>query len=211
MSSADSLPENPHYSSRSIPIKGKWLLTQEAFDQLLNSFSNDREQAGAQYEIIRRKLARFFEWRGIGAADECADETINRVARKILEGQSIENLTGYFYGVARLVLKEVIKDRERLPVSLEDAAPRLKVIQAESSADPCLDCLDKCLESLYPASRQLILDYYQEERRTKIELRQQLADRLRIPLNALRIRVHRIRVSLELCITECQKTSQGVK
>lgn len=211
MSSADSQPEITHHSPGSTPIKGKWLLTQEAFDQLLNSFSIDREQAGADYEIIRRKLVRFFEWRGIYAADECADETINRVARKILEGESIDNLTRYFYGVARLVLKEVIKDRKRLPVSLEDAAPRLKEIQEESSADPCLDCLDKCLESLFPESRQLILDYYQEERRAKIELRQQLADRLRIPLNALRIRVHRIRVSLELCITECQKASQGVK
>ncbi len=211
MSSADSQPEATSHFPGSTRIKGKWSLTQEAFDQLLNSFSIDREQAGAEYEIVRRKLARFFEWRGVCSPDECADETINRVARKIYEGESIENLNGYFYGVARLVLKEELKDRERLPVSMEDAASRLKQTEEEVSTDPRLDCLDKCLESLFPESRQLMLDYYREERRAKIELRQQLADRLRIPLNALRIRVHRIRMSLEVCITKCQKTSQKVK
>jgi len=210
LSSADSQPEITRHFPGSTRIKGKWSLTQEAFDQLLNSLSLDREQAGAQYEILRRKLARFFECRGVGAADECVDETINRVARKIHEGQAIENLYGYFYGVARLVLKEEIKERERLPVSLEDA-PKLKQTQEEVATNPRLDCLDKCLESLFPESRQLMLEYYQEERRAKIELRQQLADRLRIPLNALRIRVHRIRVTLEVCITECEKTSQNVK
>ena len=48
--------------------------------------------------------------------------------------------------------------------------------------------------------------YYQEERRAKIELRQELADSLQIPLNALRIRAHRIRARLEQCITQCMET-----
>ena len=59
------------------------------------------------------------------------------------------------------------------------------------------------LPFLPPESRELILEYYQEDRRAKIQLRQQLADRLHIPLNALRIRTHRIRMSLEECIKSC--------
>ena len=192
----------------SAPVKQKWSLTQDAFDTLLKSFSADREQAGAQYEIMRRKLVRFFEWRSVSGAEECADETINRVARRIQEGQAVENLQSYFYGVARMVFMEAIKQRERAPVGLDDASQTLKEqVQDERSADTRLRCFDDCLESLPPESRQLIIDYYQEERRAKIELRQELANRLHIPLNALRIRAHRIRTSLEQCITTCMRTA----
>jgi len=67
------------------------------------------------------------------------------------------------------------------------------------------------LDSLPKENRKLIIDYYQEERRVKIELRQELADKLNIPLNALRIRAHRIRVGLEKCITNCLQVSAQTK
>ncbi len=185
-------------------LKGSWSLTQEAFDKLLNSFSDDREQAAFEYETTRRKLIRFFQSRSVAAADEHADETINRVARRISEGQQIDNLLNYFYGVARIVWKETIKKRQQTPVSLDDAPQSLNQKAPEQKdPDAMLICFDRCMDSLPPESRQLILDYYQEERRAKIELRQQLADRLHIPLNALRIRTHRIRITLEECIRTC--------
>jgi DNA-directed RNA polymerase specialized sigma24 family protein len=93
-----------------------------------------------------------------------------------------------------------------------DEAPgvlRQKVVDATDS-EPRMKCFDECLESLPPESRQLIIDYYQEERRAKIELRQQLADQLRIPVNALRIRAHRIRMSLERCISTCMQAPADV-
>ena len=187
-------------------------MTQAAFEKLLNSFSSDRDEAGAQYEIIRRKLVRFFEWRAVESADDHADETINRVARRIDEGQTIDNLKSYFYGVARLVFMEVVKERERAPVPLDDAPQGLRQ-EAPEYIEPeaRVLCLDRCLESLSTDNRKLIIDYYQEERRAKIELRQELADRLQIPLNALRIRAHRIRTSLEKCITNCLQTGATAK
>jgi RNA polymerase sigma factor (sigma-70 family) len=192
----------------SAPAKQKWSLNQDAFDTLLKSFSADREQAGAQYEVMRRKLMRFFEWRSVSAAEECADETINRVARRIQEGQTIDNLQSYFYGVARMVFLEAIKQHERAPVGLDDASQNLREqVQEERPVETRLRCFDDCLGNLPPESRQLIMDYYQEERRAKIELRQELANRLHIPLNALRIRAHRIRMSLERCITTCMQTA----
>jgi DNA-directed RNA polymerase specialized sigma24 family protein len=191
--------------------KERWSLTQEAFDRLLRSLSVDRDEAGARYEIIRRKLVRFFECRSVEDSEDHADETINRVARRIYEGQQIDNLTGYFYGVARLVLMEVIKERERAPIGLEEApnVQRQKIVD-ERDCEPRIQCFDECLDSLPPESRQLIINYYQEERRAKIELRQQLADQLRIPVNALRIRAHRIRMTLERCITTCMQAPANV-
>jgi RNA polymerase sigma factor (sigma-70 family) len=212
LSSADSHRQllNSELATRH---KTKSFLTRSAFEKLLNSFSSDRDEAGAQYELIRRKLVRFFELRAIIEADERADETINRVARRIDEGEHIDHLIGYFYGVARMILMEALKDRDRTPVALEDAPQILRQHEVSQEIEPeaRVVCLDRCLDSLPPDNRALIMDYYQEERRAKIELRQELAERLQIPLNALRIRAHRIRMSLEKCITGCLQTSAGVK
>ena len=210
---------NPHTdpapTERSTRTRAKSVLTPNAFEKLLDSFSPDRNEAGAQYEIIRRKLVRFFEWRAIECADEHADETINRVARRIDEGQIIENLKSYFYGVARMVFMEALKDREQAPIPIDEAIALLrnKAVEPTNSAepDPLMVCLDRCLDSLGTEQRTLIVTYYEEERRAKIELRQELADKLQIPLNALRIRAHRIRVNLEKCITACLQTPATAK
>jgi RNA polymerase sigma factor (sigma-70 family) len=211
LSSADSQSQFIH-SDQTDRDKPLWSLSQEAFEKLLDSFSADRDEAGAQYELTRRKLVRFFEWRAIASADERADETINRVARRIDEGQVIENLKSYFYGVARMVFMEALKELDRTPVPIDDA-PQILQQKTPEAIDPDdrLVCLDQCLDSLPAENRKLIVDYYQEERRAKIELRQELADRLKIPLNALRIRAHRIRHTLEQCINRCLEASAGAK
>jgi DNA-directed RNA polymerase specialized sigma24 family protein len=183
---------------------GQWTLTQQAFEKLLASFSADRDEAGRQYEVIRTKLVRFLQSRLIDSAEERADDTINRVARRIDEGQKIDNLVGYMYRTAYLVFLEATKeptveelDPERAPSitdepSFEDSEWELR-----------LRCFDNCLDKLTAANRELILGYYQEEGRAKIEFRKQIADRLSIPLNALRIRAHRLRMGLEGCINDC--------
>ena len=147
---------------------------------------------------------RFFEWRAVGAAEEYADETINRVARRIDEGQNIDKLMAYIFGVARVILKEATKDRERAPIALDDA-PEATRQKAPEPVDPDARqiCLDQCLDELGVESRDLILSYYEGQGRAKIDNRQILADKLQIPLNALRIRVHRIKRTLENCLAEC--------
>jgi DNA-directed RNA polymerase specialized sigma24 family protein len=74
-------------------------------------------------------------------------------------------------------------------------------IEVEDSAQ--LACFERCLSELPIESRQLILQYYQDEQRTKINNRQAIGDRLGIAVNALRSRVQRIRDKLEQCITNC--------
>src|SRR5439155_10912346 len=91
----------------------KWNLTQDAFDRLLDSLSADREDAGRRYLEIRRNLVRLFEWRGCSTPDEWADETINRCARKIWEGEEIRDVATYCIGIARMVVREMSRDRAR--------------------------------------------------------------------------------------------------
>jgi DNA-directed RNA polymerase specialized sigma24 family protein len=185
-------------------LRGKWAPTPQSFEKLLACLSPDRDEAGRQYEIVRVKLMRFFEWRASGSPDQHVDETFDRVMRRIDEGENIANLMGYFYQVAKFVFMEALKDQERARVAsntIPTTAPAAQLDDGDS--DPRLRCFDRCLDELPVESRNLIMNYYQEEGRTKIDLRKQLADRLNIPLNALRIRTHRIRVSLEKCMTAC--------
>jgi RNA polymerase sigma factor (sigma-70 family) len=202
-----SAPDFHKQSQQAQRQKTRWSLTPAAFEKLLNAFSADRDEAGVLYELMRRKLVRFFEWRKIEPAEDYADETINRVARRIESGEVIENLNGYFFGVARMVYLEALKDPGRVVVSIDDEPHvRDKKAPQTTQSEPRVLCFDQCLDSLPPENRTLIVGYYQEERRAKIELRQELADSLQIPLNALRIRAHRIRVRLEQCITQCMET-----
>ena len=63
--------------------KSEWVLTQDAFDGFLASLDRDRDKAGEKYEYIRLKLLKYFQWCGSDEPDIDADETINRVTRKI--------------------------------------------------------------------------------------------------------------------------------
>jgi len=92
--------------------KQRWVPTQKAFDKLLQQLGTNREDAGKEYEILRVKLVRFFEWRGCDAADFRADQTIDRVMRRIDEGQVISNLMGYVYGVAKRVSPSASRRRQ---------------------------------------------------------------------------------------------------
>src|SRR5262245_6883100 len=101
--------------------KQKWCLTQDAFDGLLASLGSDRDIAADRYLRIRRDLVRLFEWRGCPTPEEYADETMNRCARKIVDGEEIRDLTSYSIGVARMLLREMGRNRLRQAEPLEEA------------------------------------------------------------------------------------------
>lgn len=184
--------------------QAQWTLTQQAFDKLLASFSSDRDEAGKQYQIMRGKLVRSFEFRLIDSAEDRADDTINRVARRIDEGKHIDNLTAYMYRTAYLVYLEALKEPDHSEIDVETApAVASEPTFEDSQQEQRQRCFDDCLNNLTKEHRDLILRYYEQTGHTKIELRKRLANKLSIPLNALRIRAHRIRMALEGCITEC--------
>jgi RNA polymerase sigma factor (sigma-70 family) len=181
-------------------------LTRESFDKLLTYLDPDREQAGEKYLVIHRKLVKFFEWRGADSPDELADETLNRVARKISQGEAIQDVGSYCGGIARLLFLEHLKERERESTAIEQLPPPVQELESDDE-EIQMKCFESCMASLPPDNRELIIEYYQDERSAKIERRRRLAERLGMPLNALRIRAHRIRAKLEDCVRECKKNS----
>lgn len=201
-----------------LSLKKDWNLTGDAFEKLLAWLDPDRDRAGDKYEEIRRRLMKFFEWQSCAHPEEHTDETINRVARKIDEGVEVRASDPfiYFSGVARNVLRE----RRRAPLADKEyrdgLGASLSAYQLEEASlskklklELHLNCLESCLEELPLDSRQLILDYYKEDKHVKIEMRKRQAQQLGIPLNALRIRSLRIRQKLETCIERCIERPPG--
>lgn len=180
--------------------KKQWVLTQEAFDSFLGWLDTDRERAGRKYEEIRQKLIKIFVCRGCTVADDLADETINRVAKKVpdIRNTYVGDPARYFYGVAHNIHLEYLRKKREA----EQALP-------PPPASPCDDteleygCLEACMSRLPPEQRELVLEYYQDEKRAKIEHRKRLSKRLGVELNALRIRAYRIRAVLHECIRDC--------
>ena len=184
--------------------KHSWTLTGEALAKFLACLDADTARAGERYEHIRLALVKFFDWRRAPFPEELADEAINRVIRKVDEGETLRDAPSYCLGVARLVWRESLKRPESRRTDLAEigalAAPTPEVEEDERQV-----CFEHCLQELAPENRQLILQYYQDERRAKINNRLALTERLGIPLNALRSRVQRIRDRLEQCVVRCLK------
>ena len=184
--------------------RSEWSLTEEGFDKLLAAFSPNRDEAAKRYEALRIKLIRFFEWRRVLLADTCVDETFNRVARRIDEGKQIDNVVGYAYRVAYLVFLETLTEPELIDIDQEGIHPPAVEPQFEDTErEQRQRCFDSCLEELPINNRKIILIYYEGEQGAKIETRKKLAEQLKISLDALRIRAHRIRKGLEECISRC--------
>jgi RNA polymerase sigma factor (sigma-70 family) len=195
--------------------RAEWSLTSQALDKLLSCLHPNRDRAAEKYEAIRRKLQFFFEARSCNAPEECTDETMSRVARKVSEGAEIYagDPASYFYGVARNVLREYRESREHRFSPLDEVNPHrylsedphaLQERRAEHlEREREMECLERCIQTLSLSERELILSYYQGETGAKIRSRKQLAEKLKIPINAVRIRAFRVRAKLEACLEEC--------
>jgi DNA-directed RNA polymerase specialized sigma24 family protein len=183
-------------------------LTAQAFIRLLERLGEDEEPAAKKYEDLRRTLIRSFEWRGAPFPEEHADEVFNRLARKLEAGVEIRDISDYSYEVARLVWLEALKKgqnrHEQLDeVEHETVAPDASVEMAEK--EDRLTCLDDCLDVLPGESRDLIMEYYVDEKRGRIDRRKDLAARLGLRRDALANRAQRLRDKLEQCVTRCLK------
>jgi hypothetical protein len=100
-------------------------LDQESFERLLDLFDPDRGRAGQRYEATRRALVKFFECKGGRFPEDLADETLDRVARRVAEGEVIRaaDPAAYVHGVARNVLRAdwAQRDRSSAPKAAEPA------------------------------------------------------------------------------------------
>ena len=86
------------------------------FEQFLETLDENREQAAEKYVALRQRLEKFFEWRNCENTEELTDIVFDRVSKKIIEGEKIENAEAYSVSVAKFVLmenrREVLRNEE---------------------------------------------------------------------------------------------------
>jgi DNA-directed RNA polymerase specialized sigma24 family protein len=185
-----------------------------AFRQFLHWLDDGTDSRGEKYLEMRRRLVAYFDRKNCVAPDDLADETLNRVARRLEEEAGAITGTApaqYCYITAKFVFLEYLREGARSQTSLSEMSPgeadavlgAASVAYVEVQSKERLSaCLEDCLARLAPADRDLILDYYQGEQRSKIEGRRVLATRLHLSVNALSIKACRIRNKLEVCVRE---------
>lgn len=191
------------------PANKKPKLTHEAFDKLLLSLDPDRDRAGEKYEMLRLKLTQFFRARACLAIEDQTDEVFDRLARKIASGEGIHNIYGYCLGIARLVWLESLRNPEAHHTTFDDLPVVPFVAEDEIERKSRLTCFNQCLRKLPEADSALLVEYCSCEHGSRSAARQMIADRLQIPIGALRIRVHRIKERFGKCFDGC--LAQGLK
>ena len=185
----------------------------ESFEEILAWLDPDRDVAATMYLQLREDLANIFKWRGCTDPEGLTDEVFDRVARKVFEIRP--NYEGnprlYFRAVANNVVKEDLK-KAKTRVSLEGIdLPEQTAAEVEEKAAHMEECLQSCLQKLTIENRKLILDYYAKEKQAKIHYRSEMARQRGISLETLRVKVYRIRVSLQQCIERCLERKARLK
>jgi len=181
----------------------RWSLTAPALERLLRRLDGEPEAAAREYDAVRHKLIRFFERRGVAGPEVLADETIDRVARRLDEGERVDHLGAYFYGVARLVALEWRKRRAQEGVAQREY-PRGGPVEAAEDRERRIACLERCLMRLPEESRALLVGYY----RDRGEARKRLAESHGITYTTLKTRVCRLRMGLEGCLRDCLEAGE---
>jgi DNA-directed RNA polymerase specialized sigma24 family protein len=183
-----------------------FVLSKDSLDGLLARLDPDRARAGEKYETLRLGLIRFFEWRGASLPVEHTDETLDRVAQKLLHGEEIRDIHAFAIGVARFVYLEVVKQQAAQQTALRKwtAPPPQGADEPPTVPDErSMACARRCLKTLPGAQARLLLDYYRDDKAAKIANRQRLAEQQGVSLNTLRMRMCRIRAQLEECVGDC--------
>jgi DNA-directed RNA polymerase specialized sigma24 family protein len=180
-------------------------LTQQELETLFAWLDPDLNCAAHKYEIIRRGLIQRFVNRGCMDAESLADETIDRVTKKVAEISIAYqgNPASYFHGVARNVFFEYCRERRN---QAKNPPPEME----PTFSEVYYDCLERCLAELSTEKRDLILRYYSEIKRAKIESRKKIRQELSVNPDALRVRTYRIRKTLDHCVRKCVERNEMV-
>ena len=195
-------------------IRAKWKASEASFARFLAWIDGGRDSEGKEYLALRHRLVAYFQRKGCDIPDELADETIERVNRRLDEvGEiDVETPAKFFYITAKFVFLEYLRSGRRREGPVETAD--LENFEAKTFAgdderkERLSQCLERCLTTLSAEERDLIYGYYFGERRAKIDNRRALAAKMGMTPNALAIRTCRIRERLEGCIRKCSEDAK---
>lgn len=183
-----------------------WVLTRAALDRLLNWLDADQAAAAQKYELLRRRLVKYFVGHHCAAAEDLADDVINRVIGQLDRQTALwsDKPLPYIFGIARNVYRQHFGEQARFDGAIElQRLPDRRRREDGLARERLSQCLRQCLQELAPADRQLLLRYYLKGTPAKAQHHKNMAEQLGCTLNALRLKIMRLREQLRDCITAC--------
>lgn len=183
-------------------------MTEEEFERFLNWLDVDRELAAQIYEKLRRRLIVYFIKRQCAAAEDLSDKVLSAAMEHFLKQNTL--LLGqplpYIFGIARNVYRQHLNkqistggDVDWQRISLPDFGNETEEKERRSV------CLRSCLRAMKDQDRQLFLLYYLKKSEALDEYRIYLAGKFGLTINALRLKMMRLRDQLRACIIACQQ------
>jgi DNA-directed RNA polymerase specialized sigma24 family protein len=196
--------------------------TETIFREFAHWLDEGTDSDGQRYLEVRRRLELYFDRKNCVAPGELADETLNRVARKLEESGEITDVgpLQYCYIVAKYVFLETLRAEKRAPFHRPlsgsnpsglpvQSAPLLEADSAPKHKEKIAGGLEDCLKNLSTAERELIVEYYSGHQRDEIERRAALATQLGLTANGLSSRASRVRQKLEACVETSMKKNEA--
>ena len=173
------------------------------FNAFLAWLSQQKIEGSEAYEKARQRLIIFFTSRKCRDPERLVDETIDiaifklKMAEIPAEAQPI----AYLFGIAKNVSWEYWRNykKEQDIIDKIPKPPSDSQLEIESRHA----CLDRCLNELPQDDRTILLTYYSQTRRAKIEMHRKLAERCKLTPNALRNRVFRLNKRMARCVNSC--------
>jgi hypothetical protein len=176
-------------------------VTPEEFARFLELLSPDTEEAGRRYICLHKKLIGFFEMKGISDPVSCADETITRAILKTGAGTLVTSVDSYCFGIARNIAREKYRDEQREILVFTKFIKNNAGISLDEEVERIYNLLKPCFEQLPAEEKKLLFAYCEEMHgRARTEHRQRLAERMKITMATLRVRVTRLRNNLTECV-----------
>ncbi|MFN0109941.1 MAG: hypothetical protein ACKVZH_13890 [Blastocatellia bacterium] len=178
-------------------------MTEEEFERFLKWLDEDRQAAALEYEKLRRRLILYFVQRKCADAEDLADQVLDAAARQLSKQNSLflQKPLPYIFGIARNLYRRYFNQQILSDSDVDwDRLPLQSNVDQSQFKEGRNRCLGLCLRSLKDSDRDLFLLYYLN----KVD-RPILAKQFRMTINAVRLRMMRLRDQLHFCIESCQE------
>lgn len=186
-------------------------LTAHGFELLLEAVRKPGREPVDEYQRIRAKLGRYFRTYAVLDPDELADESIDRIALKLGNGEPLELSTdSYFMTVAKFVWLEHRRRKLNRSVSLDDEEVHYEpaydpIEEAERTSERIkreigLEAISDCKRHLSEQDLEILQTYDLGSGREKIERRNALAAKLGKSKSTLIVAISRIRSKVKECV-----------
>jgi DNA-directed RNA polymerase specialized sigma24 family protein len=177
-------------------------LTPAAFAVLLDALGGTAESAGARYERLRANLIFFFSRRVLTFPEDLADEVLDRLTKRLADGEKIVSMEAFALGIARYVAQEQSGRKDRTVTVDGKFWDNIPANLTTSSDEEEIRRLEDCLDRIPAAEATLLRRYYLSASENQIAARAALASDLGISSTTLRQRVFLARQRLRACLQE---------